>query len=306
MTADTFFLELQKLITQQPKRPSNTLNSEDCKYTNFVYYSTELTNCFDCTNSTNGIYLYDSHNCANCADMNFSFETELSYECVDAFKCFNCSYIDDCGNMTDSDFSTWCLNCHDVFGCFKLKNKSFCIFNRQFTEEEYHEKVKYLKTLPPEKILAEVEKIALTHPITQTNEHDNENSSFGNYIYFCKNCYLCFDSTHNQDCGYTYDSSYNSNSFDILQSGNSELSYQVSDSGQIFNSAYVLWSKNCQDSMYLIDCLDVKNSMGCVALSHKEYCFLNRQLSKEEYEAITKPLREELKTKYFEWGNLIY
>lgn len=306
MTADIFFKELQRLLLLQPKRPSQTLNSENCKFTNFVYYCKDLFNCFDCTQTSNGTYLFDCHNVANSADMNFTFETELSYECVDAFKCFNCSYVELCSNMTDSDFSTWCNNCHDVFGCFKLNNKSFCIFNRQFTETEYREKVKYLKTLPPEKILEEVEKIASLHPITQTNEHDNENSNYGNYTSFCSNCYLCFDATKNESCGYLYDSSRHSRSFDVSQSGDTELSYQVLDSGLIFNSSYIMWSKSCQDSTYLFDCLDVKDSLGCVMLSHKQYCFLNRQLTKEEYEKVTQPLLEELKTKNYEWSNLVY
>lgn len=306
MTADVFFNELQRLLLLQPKRPSQTLNSEDCKFTNFVYYCNGLFHCFDCTMSSNGTYLYDCHNCANCVDMDFSMETELSYECVDAFKCFNCSYVENSSNMTNSDYSTWCNNCHDIFGCIKLSNKAFCIFNRQLTEEDYRKKVAYYKTLPPEKIIEEVEKLASTHPVTQTNERDNENSDYGNYTSFCKNCYLCFDSTRNADCGYIYDSNNNSKSFDVSQSNNAQLSYQVSDSGIIFNSSYIMWSKNCQDSTYLFDCLDVKNSLGCVQLSHKQYCFLNRQLTKEEYERVTRPILEELKTKNYEWSNLQY
>jgi len=306
MTAEVFFKELQRLLDSKPKSPSKTLNSTNCQFTNFVYYSNGLFNCFDSNHSANGTYMYDTHYCANCADMDFSYESELSYECVDAYKCFNCTYMDDCGNMTDSDFCSWCKGCHDVFGCFKLENKSFCIFNRQFTEEEYREKVKYLKTLPPEKILAEVEKIALQHPITQTTGHDNENSNYGNYVYNSRNCYLCFDSARNEDCAYVYDSSDNKGSFDISQSGNNEISNEILDSGNIFNSSYVVFSKNCQDSKYIFDSVDVKNSMGCVALSHKEYCFLNRQLTKEEYEKITQPLLVELKNKYYGWGNLAF
>lgn len=306
LTVDSFFKELQRLIILQPKRPSQTLDSTDCSFTNFVYYSRNLYYCFDCNKSSNGTYMYDSHNCADCGDMNFSYENEQCYECVNAYKCFNCTYIDDCKNMTDSDFSSRCIGCHDVFGCFKLENKSFCIFNRQLTESEYHEKVKYLKTLPPEKILAEVEKIKNQYPVSQTNEHDSQNSSYGNYVSFCHNCYMCFDTEKSNDCGYIYDSANNKNSFDVLQSGNIELSYQILDSGQTFNSLYVVFSKNCQDDYYLFDCVDLKNSMGCVMLNHRSYCLLNRQFTKEEYEEKTKNLREELKLKNYEWSNLVY
>lgn len=41
---------------------------------------------------------------------------------------------------------------------------------------------------------------------------------------------------------------------------------------------YLFYSKN------LLNCFYVKNSLGCVGMSHKQYCILNRQLTKEEYE----------------------
>ena len=306
MTADGFFQELQKLILSHPKRPSQILNSENCRFGNFIYYGRDLFNCFDCNKSSNGTYMYDTHSSTNSGDMNFSYESELCYECVDAFKCFNCNYIEDCDNMTDSDYSYRCRGCHDVFGCVKLENKSFCIFNRQLSEGEYWEKVKYLKTLPPEKIFAEVEKIKLAHPITQTVGTDNENSSYGNHMRFCRNCYMCFDSENSENSGYIYDSGKNNKAYDISQCGEIEISYQVLDSGLVFNSSYIVFSKNIQDSRYLFDCVDMKNSMGCALLEHREYCFLNRQLTKEEYERITQPLIAELMSKDYNWGTLIY
>lgn len=306
MNADQFFQELQRILLQQPKRPSQILNSENCLFGNFIYYSKDLFQCFDCSKSVNCAYMTDCHNCSNCMDMEFTYETEKSYECVDSFQCFNCTYLENCANMTDSDFSVLCRGCHDVFGCVKLENKAFCIFNRQFTEAEYREKVKYLKSLPAEKIMAEVAKIKAQHPLTQTIGRENENSTYGNYMFKCRNCYLCFDSENCEDSGYIYDSGKNQKAYDISQCGEIEISYQVLDSGLIFNSSYIVFSKNIQDSRYIFDSVDVKNSMGCVNLMHKEYCFLNRQLTKEEYEKITEPLIAELNSKDYNWGTLAY
>lgn len=306
MNAELFFKELQRIILSHPKKPSQILNSENCRFGNFIYYGRDLFNCFDCNKSSNGTYMYYTHNCSKCSDMDFSYESELCYECVNAFRCFNCSFIEDCANMTDSDFCYGCRGCTNVFGCVKLENKSFCIFNRQLTETEYQEKIKYLKTLPPEKILLEVEKIKASHPLTQTNERESENSSYGNYILQCRNCYLCFDTENCENCAYLYDSGQNKGSFDVSQSGEIELSYQVLDSGLIFNSSFIDFSKNISNSMYLFNCLDVKNSMGCADLEHKEFCFLNRQLTPEEYERITNPLKAELASKDFGWGTMEY
>ena len=35
-----------------------------------------------------------------------------------------------------------CYACNNCFGCVGLKNKSYCIFNKQYTKEEYGEIVK--------------------------------------------------------------------------------------------------------------------------------------------------------------------
>ena len=306
MSTDIFFQELKKLLDLQPKRPSQILNSENCEHGNYVYYGKDLYNCFDCVQDSHGTYLFDTHSSANSADCDFCIESELCYESVDAVKCFNSNYLDYCMNTSDSEFSYDCTNCTNVFGCVRLKNKSFCIFNRQFTEEDYREKIKLFKSLPADKILEIVEKLKLQHPLTQTHEENNENSSYGNYIFNNKNCYLCFDASHNEGCGYLYDASYNKTSYDVTQSRNAELSLEVVDSGDIFNADYIVFSKNCRDSSYLFDCFDVKNSLGCVMLAHREYCILNRQLSQEEYERISAPLISELRSKYFGWENLAY
>ncbi len=306
MTSDEFLKELKRLIATHPKRPSQVLNSENSEFGSNIYYSKNLYNCFDCSRSTDLTHSTDSHDCVNSSDLDFCYESELCYECDDIHHCFNCSYLEYCGTMTDSDFCYDSSGCHDVFGCVHLDNKSFCIFNRQLTEDEYREKVKYLKTLPAQKIIDEVNKIKSTHPVTQTRSLHNENSDYGNYVFYSKNCYMCFDTAKNEDCGYIHDSSNHKNSYDVSQSGESELSYEVIDSGNIFNSDFIMFSKLCNDSSYLFDCSNVKNSIGCVRLDHKEYCILNRQFSQEEYEKIAAPLLSGLRSKYIGWDDLIY
>ena len=39
----------------------------------------------------------------------------------------------------DIYYSYLCFDCHDIFGCFGLRNKSYCILNKQYTEKEYRE-----------------------------------------------------------------------------------------------------------------------------------------------------------------------
>jgi hypothetical protein len=46
---------------------------------------------------------------------------------------------------TNIYYSFNCYNSHDLFGCIGLRNKSYCILNRQYTKEEYFEMIEKIK-----------------------------------------------------------------------------------------------------------------------------------------------------------------
>jgi hypothetical protein len=43
--------------------------------------------------------------------------------------------------LSDAYYSGWCGSSSDLFGCFGLRSKKFCILNKQYTEEEYKKMV---------------------------------------------------------------------------------------------------------------------------------------------------------------------
>jgi len=304
MTADTFFKELNKLLTRYPKALPNIANSENSDYGEHLAYCKNMYIAFDCANSTDSMYVYDSFIAKNCVDCDYAVESELCYEGVDPIKSYNSDYLEYSVNMRDSAYAANCVNCHDVFGCVNLQNKSFCIFNRQLSEEEYRQKVTEYKKWPPEKVLAMVEELKKRYPVTQTHETHNQNSAYGNYSDFNKNCYMCFDGSHSENSGYLYDSHHNISCYDAASSYHNELSYENTDGTKVYNSAYTVLSNNVQDSSYTFNCSNVKNCIGCVSLSNKQYCILNRQFTKEEYETVSKQILEVLKEKNAGWENI--
>jgi len=305
MKLQTFFTELQKLIDSYPKVPSNIVSSENCEYGNKLFFSKNLSYCFDDAHCTDGLFVYDSYMSPSCVDCDYCIESELCYESVDAFKCFNSSYLENCGSVRDSMYSYNCINCHDVFGCVNLQNKSFCIFNRQVSEAEYRKILPRYAGWPAEKVLAMVRELKQRFPLTQTNEAHNENSPYGNYVYFSKNCYMSFDAGHNEESGYLYDSFYNKTCFDTTYAAqNNQLSYEVVDSGDVFNCNYAVYSTTCHDSSYIFNCSNVKDSLGCVSLSNKQYCILNRQLTKEHYEIVKAEIFSQLEKEKLGWSSL--
>lgn len=306
MTAETFFKELRKIILSQPKLPCHVSSSENCSFCNDVFFSKDMYYCFDTVKSSGCLYLYDSVLCADCADCDYAIESQLCYESVDPYKSYNCDFLENCASLRDCSYCYACTNCHNIFGCVNLKNKSFCIFNRQLTEGEYKEKVKKFKALPAEKVLTMLDELKQHYPWTQTNEGNNENTNYGNYIYRNKNCYLCFDAFGNENSAYLYDSHRSRTSFDFTYSVDCELSYECVDSVPLFNCNFIVYSGRCQDSSYLFNCEDCKNCLGCVKLSHKEHCILNRQFTKEDYERISTEIFQDLKQKNPGWADLEY
>lgn len=307
MTAETFYKELQYLIDTIPKSPTKTTNCENCEYANSISNSKNIFFGFDSASCEDSMYIADSFDCKDVIDCDYAVSSELCYESVDPFKAYNCDYMSYCANIRDSSYCHWCWRSNDLFGCVNLVGKSFCVFNRQLTEQDYRQAVAYYRKWPAEKILGIVEDLKKRYPVTQTIEAFNENTTYGNYIHYNKNCYMCFDAAHDEDSAYLYDTFDAKICFDMTYTvDNSQASYEVVSSLRIFNSEYVLFSKNCIDSSYLFNCLDVKNSLGCVNLAHKQYCILNRQFTKEDYERISKDIKAMLRKENEGWNNLYY
>jgi len=47
--------------------------------------------------------------------------------------------------MINCEYSAFCVDCENCFGCFGLKRSKHCIFNKQYSEEEYWQKLDEIK-----------------------------------------------------------------------------------------------------------------------------------------------------------------
>ncbi len=304
MNAEAFLSEFQRIIRLIPKIPTHNFMTEDCDFGDMLYHSKNMYDSFDCSNCTDSTYLFSSYMCANCMDVSHSVECELCYECTDSHKCYNSSFLENCATLRDSSVCFACTDCHDVFGCVNLKNKSFCIFNRQLSENEYREQIKKYKNLSRASVFAYFDEFKKLFPWTQTNEAFNDNTVYGNYMYHNKNSYLMFDSSLNSDTFYAFDSNKNDNCADLTQSHGNNLCYECVDCVSMYNSDHAIYSGHCTDCSYLFNCSDLKNCLFCVNISHKEFCILNRQLDPESYARISAEILKDLRLKNPGWADI--
>ncbi|MDD2870806.1 MAG: hypothetical protein PHS49_02350 [Candidatus Gracilibacteria bacterium] len=107
---------------------------------NYIYNSKNVYNSFDVKNSENLKYSSTIGNFTNSYDVNYTaVRGELMYQTMftlgtNCIACHNC--------IGESSFLYYCDSCHycnNCFGCVGLKNKSYCIFNKQYTKQEYNE-----------------------------------------------------------------------------------------------------------------------------------------------------------------------
>lgn len=288
-----FLEEFQRLKNQMPY-PRGTFSrhgrDNSTNMGDYIFVSNNIYWGFDTALDTNCAYIFGGSNNKDCIDITRSDYCESCYECVDCYKCFDTFFSDGCDRCVECYFCSRCKNCQNCFGCVMLQNKQYCIFNKQYTKEEYERQINVLLQRSKEENLAEVRKLELSYPFLykrQSLDSSNENTPYGNYIYQSINSYYVFDCSKLTDCGYIFDSDKLKNCWDISgRSANCVDCYDSVDIADCNNCYFCNISSKCVDCMYCYWCTDSQNLLGCVGVSQKENCVLNRQVDKATYEKV--------------------
>jgi hypothetical protein len=230
--------------------------------------------------------------------------SELCYECTYCFKSYKLVFSRYCENCNNSFFLYNCRNCSDCFGCANLRNKTYCFFNEQFTKEEYVNKIKDLNLGRFTELKSTQEKFYKEIYLSAINKYAdtiNCHNVSGNHIKNARNCKACFDITGDdtENCRYVNLSGHKTK--DLFDTGpgagwGSELLYgavDVNDSSRLIGCVVVY---NSSEVNYSINCHNCSYCFGCIGLRNKSYCILNRQYSKEEYEALMPKVIEHMKS----------
>ncbi len=294
-----FFKQMQELWQEVPDvalMNQRGINSEYCSITE------GNKNCYlviggDFNEDT--LYSAFIFNSKRCMDCYWVSKSEMNYETVDCISCSKLFWSRYCEGCYDSMFLFNCKNCHDCFGCTNLLNKSHCIFNTQYSKEEYQKKMEELAPKGYQK-LSELKKRfqeeSFKYPRRFAKVIRSSNSS-GDNLEGAKNCNRCFEVFDGaEDCGYLW-LIYSSvkDCFDCDHSGlNTEL---IVDSSTVYPGSRVYFCRfvrSCHDVQYSYNCHDSSYLFGCVGLRKKQYCILNRQYTKEEYEELVPKIIEHM------------
>jgi len=237
-------------------------------------------------------YAARAHYCRDTFDVFAVYNSELCYEDVNVFKSSRTHYSQNCESCVDSIFLYDCRGCTNCVGCTGLRNKSYYIFNQPYSREEYQKQIKELKINTytgigkvREKFEAlkqkQVRKYAMLVKCERSTGDNMQNTADS------KNC---FDISGDvQNCKFIQNGTGPlTDSYDGYGVGaGMELLYEAFDSGvEGSRQLFCMTVYGCHDAIYSFNCHGCGNIFGCIGLRNKEYCILNKQYSKEEYEAL--------------------
>jgi len=297
----SFLEQLRKLNFSVPWPSRSVRGLVNSDYCNNASYLKNCYLCFDCNDEENCQYCVGSNYSKDSMDCYFSLSAELCYEaleCNSLFQCFYCSDTKDCRNLK---FCEECVNCSDCFGCFNLRNKQYHIFNEPYSKEEYFKELGKINIGSYKKV-GEIKKkfyeFKLKFPMKYMHGNHNKNVT-GEYIYRSKNTFNCFEVGGCENVRYSQQLADTAkDSYDYTNwSQNSELVYEAISCGD--NCRNIKFCFDCwpamQDSEYCLCCHSCSNCFGCMGLRSKQYCILNKQYAKEEYEALVPKIIEHMK-----------
>ena len=302
----SFFEQFKELQSKVPKPALLHVRSVNSEYVNLAadnkncYMVVESSNNEDCTNC------YWIQKCTNCADVSFSHQCEMCYECDDCYGCYRVQESQSCHDSTDCLFCIDCRGCMNCVGCVNLHQQKYCILNEQFTKEEYEEKLALLALDTyegREKFKAAFVEFAQSQP-RKYAEIVNAPNCTGNYIKNAKNCKNCFHCYDAEDCINAEHVWRNAKDcVDVSTAGrNAERIFNSLNAGidtSDYISCNICWS--CSFMYYSAYCFNSTNCFGCFGLRKKNYCILNKQYSKEEYETLKDTIIKDMKERG-EWG----
>ncbi|MCM2339217.1 MAG: hypothetical protein NDI62_02045 [Burkholderiales bacterium] len=296
----SFFVQWRELFNKVPRpairQVGNCLNVE---YANFVdgaknaYLSYSVIfgseNVYYSSNIDNSKLVVDSYNIT---------ESELIYQNIGCTKNYNCKYCYWSSSCIDSNFVLDCVNCQNCFGCVNLRNKKYCIWNKEYDKDEYFEKIKNLNIGSYKFFKENFDKFwdfSLKFPRKYARTTNCINSK-GDDIRNCKSSNFIFNSYGTENSKYTY---RDVNSKDVMDTCHlsGELVYEFSSGGATNSQnlkfittgypalSHVEYSDYCGSSSYIF---------GCVGLRNKEYCILNKEYTKEEYFELVGKIKKQM------------
>jgi len=296
-----FFEQLSRLEKEVPvfaQRVEHMVGSPYCANASSLKNSYL---CFNSSYSENCMYGNATDYSKDCIDNSHISKSEKCYQCFWLQNCYMCRYTIMSADSQNLYFCRDCLGCNDCFGCANLRKASYCIFNKQYTKEDYNAELVKMKldTISGVKTANEKARDFWKTQPTKYNQGLKNVDSTGSYVTNCKNVndsFLIREGENMKYCQYLQVPK-NKDCYDTSAWGdNMELHYETCLSGD--NSYHIKFSTdcwpNCKNLEYCISVFSSSDCFGCVGLKKAQYCILNKQYTKEDYFVMVEKIKKQM------------
>lgn len=286
----TFFQQFKELYRSIPLIGLSITNNVNCTYCNVSEGDKACHMLSGSEHNEDTIYGNRVVENKQSGDLYIAFQNEACYELTNCTKCFKTLYSINSQECSDSCFLMNCKNCVDCIGCVNLRSKSRCIFNQQYSKEEYDRLKKEfnLSTIDGVNKFKEIfNEFSKTQIFRYANNVKSDGSTGDNLVGVTKslNTFDFQDAENVKDCFWGLRIKDSRDAGPGVGMG-AELIYEAVDELAGNNLCFTSVVYNSFNVKYSINCHSSSNLFGCYGLRTKEYCIFNRQYSKKEYEEL--------------------
>ncbi|PIR48601.1 hypothetical protein COU80_02725 [Candidatus Peregrinibacteria bacterium CG10_big_fil_rev_8_21_14_0_10_55_24] len=297
-----FFEQIEELQCTVPRISLYLVNSQNCDYCNF------LGDCKNCYLTFGSVYsedcLYGSaYYAKNCVDNLVTRECQWSYECTDCRQLYSCFYCQDCYHSDHLFFCYDLQGCSECIACAGLRNAKYHIGNKQYDKKEYEAVKRDLNFCNPtqkKEWLTKLQKVKQT-TIRHYMPSSNVQNVSGTHIYNSKNTFRSFFVDRCEDCAYCMQVVDLKDCYDNNYTEENELCNEYLGMYGATNAFFSTFSRSTYEVYYSEYCIGAKYMFGCTNVRDREYCILNKQYTKEEYEELVPKIIEHMRSTG-EWG----
>jgi hypothetical protein len=286
------FAELQKKVPRPAVYESKSVNSPYCNYATHNKGCFLLFGSWFSENSGYGQTIMESKDCWDCA---FVKKCELCYMSHDLTQCNQVFWSGQCSNCIDSAFLYDCRNCQNCLFSYNLRNKNYYVWNKQVSREEFN-KIKqetFSSYSNLEKAFEDFRKTLTEKAIHKFMNGERNHDVSGDLIYGSKNVHKSYYINEGENEKYAVRGGIGQkDTMDGFGVHSGELSYECNNIDFSSRCFFSMNGENNMDTSYLMDCNNLSHSFGCISVRKKEYCILNKQYTKEEYEKLVKKIIE--------------
>jgi len=296
------FAELQKAV---PREGTSVFSSENCDYNSHLreskncYLNSLVYQCEDL------YYSYWMVHDKDVFDSMYTNESTLCFNCTSLNNGYGCVMVDESENCSDCCFCYQCRGCDHCLYCANLANKSYHLFNKPCTKEEFEEaKKKALNGSWSRWNEAYGHYLDMRKKTVQRYVHNlNCENVTGDHLYNCRNCENCYESFDSEEGVACVSLDHSKIVQNIYSAGwpGCEGVYQSCVTRGSKDIAFCTYTWFSGALRYCDGCNACTDCFGCIGLQHKKHCILNKQYTKAEYEKMVAKIIAHMK-KTDEWG----